>query len=130
MIEYRFETLSYEEAMEFCEEHNLKFVKVYQGRGNNAGKLMALSYDLNNQEKINSIKDNNNDNQKNDHVYVIYTKLSSGVMYLADKKLSSNNVTFNINLAKRFEYNKAVKKSKAMTKKGKYNWKVLRTLGR
>lgn len=127
MREIRIEVCNESEAIEFCDSMGYEYIKVYEGRGNNSGKLMMLAIDRNS-------SDTNYDEQYIEEKVpakpeientVIFTIVNGGRMYVADKSKCSQYTTFQSWQAKLFTKSAAEKRVKYMNKHGTYDWKTL-----
>ncbi len=132
MREVRMEITSYEEAIEYCKMNNLSFIKCYEGKGSNSGKLMMLALDyrdyskrIEEEDELRYLEYINSLNETNDTI--IFTYINNKRFYISNGTgKSKEGTTFYEGDAKRFPYTKALIKARSMTKRGKYNWEVLR----
>ncbi|MBR1453149.1 MAG: hypothetical protein IJ593_00665 [Lachnospiraceae bacterium] len=127
MSEVRLEVLSEEEALDICNICGYKFIKVYDGKGVNSGRLMMLAETGDTNDKVfgsgvnSTVK--NVEKPKN---YVIYAFASNGSkMYIPDKTKCKKTVAFRLVDAKQFKDDDAYTKVKMLNKHGKYQWKLM-----
>ena len=144
MSEIRMEVLSESEALEICEANRYKFVKVYEGRGHNAGRLMMLAFTYKEVDQMSLFEDNvnkpkknktkkskkdSNDNQlslfnntyKKTGKYRIRTVCNGSYMYIG-----RHGTTFIATDAMIFDEEAAKKKAYFMSKRGSYTWEAVR----
>lgn len=100
------------DAHEFCSANNFKFIKIYEGRGNNNGNWMLLYDDMDN----NTYKIEDKSELKSKKNYVI--KRTDG-LYVGEV-----GCVYKESDAKRFTKDEANKKSKGMSKSSRNIWNV------
>lgn len=124
MKEIRMEVLNEIEAIEYCRESGLEFIRCYEGRQDNTGKIMMLAIDRNSSSSNKQFIQNMVEEEKLNAI--IFATTYTGRMYVADSKLCQSATTFNFSQAKLFKYSAAVEKAKHMANKGSYPWKALK----
>ena len=123
MAEIRMEVVCEEEAIEFCRCNGWDFIKCYEGKGSNHGRLMMLA----------ETTESGFCSKEEEEYYlglefedtVIFTMCNGGRLYLADTKKAGCATTFNLGMAKRFKNSTASIKVKNMNKHNGYRWQLL-----
>ena len=124
MKEIRIEVTSERDAIEYCRDAGLKFVKVYEGRGNNYGRLMMLAIDESDIQEQQSLFNDPIVYKEEVKNCIIYTTIGNGSTMYIGVKGCPNKVTFNESMAQRFTEKEARSKAWNMSKHKRYNWMV------
>lgn len=135
MREIRMEVISEEEGREYCNEHGYTFEKCYMGRGSNSGCLMMLAYAPGSsisEAELERMYVNSQliDQTKDTVVRAFYANNLGRPIYIYVPNKSSNGITFDINEAKRFAFDKAKIKAKKMRSYNRYAWEAHRLKSR
>lgn len=124
MREVRMEVVSLEEALQYCTVNNLTFIKCYQGKQANLGKLMMLAIDEYPQGQL-TIKGMGDlvAKPKEEKNTIIFCNHSDSKMFVTRKtSMNRYGVTFDITQAQKFTRSEAEAKAFSMRKHGRYNW--------